>query len=92
MAQRHCTPKKGKIIKIDEEQVRTHVGEVVRSAVEETLNTLLSEEADRLCNAKRYERMNTGTERHKGWALHQGLANEFWRGDAEGTEAEELAF
>jgi putative transposase len=56
MAQTHCTPKKGRIIKIDEEQVRSHVGEVVRSAVEETLNTLLREEADRLCNAKRYER------------------------------------
>ena len=56
MAQKHCTAKKGKILKIDEEQVRTHVGEVVRSAVEETLNTLLSEEADRLCNARRYER------------------------------------
>ena len=56
MTQKHCTPKKGKIIKIDEEQVRSHVGEVVRSAVEETLNTLLNEEADRLCNAKRYER------------------------------------
>jgi putative transposase len=46
----------GKIIKIDEGQVKAHVGEVVRTAVEETLNTLLSEEADRLCNARRYER------------------------------------
>lgn len=56
MTQKHCTKKAGKIIKIDEGQVRSHVGEVVRTAVEETLNTLLSEEADRLCNARRYER------------------------------------
>lgn len=56
MTQKNCTPKKGKIIRIDEGQVRAHVGEVVRTAVEETLNTLLSEEADRLCNARRYER------------------------------------
>ncbi|MDA8090587.1 MAG: transposase, partial [Nitrospiraceae bacterium] len=56
MAKRNCTKKAGKIIRIDEGEVRAHVGEVVRSAVEDTLNTLLSEEADRLCNAKRYER------------------------------------
>ncbi len=56
MTQKHCTKKAGKIIKIDEGQVRSHVGEVVRTAVEETLNTLLCEEADRLCNARRYER------------------------------------
>ena len=56
MAKRNCTKKTGKIIRIDEGEVRAHVGEVVRSAVEDTLNTLLSEEADRLCNAKRYER------------------------------------
>lgn len=56
MTQKHCTPKKGRIIKVDEGQVRAHVGEVVRTAVEETLNTLLNEEADRLCNARRYER------------------------------------
>ena len=43
MAQRDCTKKAGKIIEIDERQVRAHVGEVVRTAVEETLNTLLSE-------------------------------------------------
>jgi len=56
MAQKHCTKKAGKIIKVDEGEVKAHVGEVVRTAVEETLNTLLSEEADRLCNARRYER------------------------------------
>ena len=47
---------KGSIVEINEEQVRGHVDEVVRSSVEETLNGLLDAEADSLCNAKRYER------------------------------------
>jgi putative transposase len=44
------------VISIDQEQLRGHVGEIVRSTVEETLNGLLDAEADRLCNATRYER------------------------------------
>jgi len=44
------------VIRIDEEQVRGHVDQVVRATVEETLNSLLSAEADELCGAKRYER------------------------------------
>jgi transposase-like protein len=46
----------GKVIKIDEAEVQKHVDEIVRGTVEETLNALLEEEADRLCNARRYER------------------------------------
>ncbi len=46
----------GSVIQVDEERVRGHVDEVVRSSVEETLNGLLDAEADSLCNAKRYER------------------------------------
>lgn len=45
-----------KVIKIDEGKIRDHVGEIVRGSVEETLNALLDAEADRLCQAKRYER------------------------------------
>ncbi len=66
MTQKNWTPKKGKIIRIDEGQVRAHVGEVVRTAVEETLNTLLSEEADRLCNARRYERTESRKDTRAG--------------------------
>lgn len=44
------------VIQIDEQQIRSHVEEVVRSSVEETLNGLLDAEADQLCQAKRYER------------------------------------
>jgi len=45
-----------KVIKIDEGKIRDHVGEIVRGSVEDTLNALLDAEADRLCQAKRYER------------------------------------
>src|SRR5512133_2821033 len=41
---------------IDDERIRSHLERVVRGTVEETLNALLDAEADRLCNAQRYER------------------------------------
>lgn len=47
---------KKNIIKIDEGQIKNHLGEVVKATVEETLNGLLDAEADALCNAQRYER------------------------------------
>ena len=52
------TPKAalGKVIQIDESQLRGQLGELVRESVEETLNAMLDSEADRLCRAKRYER------------------------------------
>ncbi len=48
--------KLGNVISINEAEVKDHLGEIVRSTVEETLNGLLDAEADDLCNAKRYER------------------------------------
>ena len=44
------------VIKIEEEAIRSHVYEVVRESVEETLNGLLQAEADQLCRAQRYQR------------------------------------
>ena len=44
------------VITIDDERIKNHLDQVVRGSVEETLNTLLEAEADRLCNAQRYER------------------------------------
>src|SRR3712207_2261143 len=44
------------VIRIDEERIRDHLGRIVRGTVEDTLNALLDAEADRLCNATRYER------------------------------------
>lgn len=43
-------------IEINEVQVQTHVDGLVRQTVEQTLNALLDAEADRLCQAGRYER------------------------------------
>jgi len=48
--------KKVPVIAVDEEELRSHVSEVVRQSVEETLNGLLDAEADTLCQARRYER------------------------------------
>jgi putative transposase len=45
-----------KMVTIDEDQVRRHLDTVVRESVEQTLNSLLDAEADRLCQAGRYER------------------------------------
>src|SRR5215469_1934401 len=43
------------VIRIDEGQLHKHLDQVVRDSVEQTLNALLDAEADRLCNARRYE-------------------------------------
>ena len=44
------------IIKIDEAKVSSHLGDLVRRTVEETLNGMLDAEAQELCQAGRYER------------------------------------
>ncbi|MEN6508783.1 MAG: IS256 family transposase [Smithella sp.] len=48
--------KTGQIIRIEQEQLTRHLDQVVRGTVEETLNALLDAEADKLCQASRYER------------------------------------
>ena len=49
-------PGLGPVVHIDEERIQSHLGEVVRTTVEETLNALLDAEADHLCGARKYER------------------------------------
>ena len=66
MTQKHCTPKRGTIIKIDEESVKKHLGESVKGTVRETLNNLLDEEAARLCNARKYERTDAREDSRAG--------------------------
>ncbi len=46
----------GNVIRIDDERIQDHPKHVVRGGVEETLNSLLDAEADRLVGAARYER------------------------------------
>jgi hypothetical protein len=55
MNEKNETPM-GEVIRIDEGRIRDHLGEMVRGTVEEALNAMLDAEADRLCNAGRYER------------------------------------
>jgi transposase-like protein len=54
------------VIKIDAAQIHSHLDSMVRSTVEETLNKLLDEEADRLCNAGRYEHSEARTDTRAG--------------------------
>lgn len=54
------------VIKIDQAQVQQHLGQMVRSTVEETLNAMLDAEADHLCNAQRYERSEARTDQRAG--------------------------
>jgi len=60
------TPALGKVIKIDERSIQDHLGHVVRSTVEETLNGLLDAEADRVCGAARYERSESRRDSRAG--------------------------
>ena len=46
----------GKVIRIDEGEIRGHLDKQVRGTVEETLNALSEEEAGRMCQTQRYER------------------------------------
>ncbi len=45
-----------KIIEINEEEVKNHLGEFVRGTVEEALNAMLEAEAEQLVNAQKHER------------------------------------
>ncbi len=44
------------IVQLNEQIIRTELKELVRQSVEEVLNGLLDAEADRLTNARKYER------------------------------------
>lgn len=57
---------------VDTEKVRSHLSEVVRSTVEETLNTLLDAEADQVCKAGRYERNQARADTRAG-SYHRKL-------------------
>src|SRR5689334_17251211 len=55
------------VITIDDERIKSHLDRVVRGTVEETLNALLDAEADRLCNAQRYERSDARRDTRPGY-------------------------
>jgi len=60
------SPKSEKIIQLNESAVRNHLGQIVRSTVEQTLNEMLDAEADRLCNAEKYQRNEARTDTRAG--------------------------
>lgn len=45
----------GRILEINEKEIRGHLESLVKESVEDTLNKLLAAEAENLCGAKRYE-------------------------------------
>ena len=59
-------PGREKIIELNEGAERAHLGEMVRGTVEETLNRMLEAEADRLCNAEKYQRHDARTDTRAG--------------------------
>jgi len=63
----HNSKNLNKVIQIDEDQIKDHLGELVRGTVEETLNNLLDAEADQLCNAARYERSEARKDTRAGY-------------------------
>ena len=73
------------VITIDHERIKSHLDRVVRGSVEETLNALLEAEADRLCNAQRYERSEARRDTRR--TLRAQAADQGRRGTAEGPEA-----
>jgi putative transposase len=59
------TPK-AQIIQLNEGAIRDHLGEMVRSTVEDTLNRMLDAEANQLCNAEKYQRNDARTDTRAG--------------------------
>jgi putative transposase len=54
------------VVKIDEERIKGHLDRIVRGTVEETLNSLLDAEADRLVGAERYARSDARRDYRSG--------------------------
>ena len=50
------TKELNKVVSIDDSRIKNHLDGLVRSSVEDTLNSMLDAEADAMCNAQRYER------------------------------------
>lgn len=47
----------GKLLKINEDKVKSYLDKVVKGSIDETLNSLLDAEADELCQASKCERL-----------------------------------
>ena len=56
----------GDIVHLNEGEIKRQLGEMVRVSVEETLNAMLEEEADRITQAHRYERTSERADTRAG--------------------------
>src|SRR5260370_10270954 len=56
----------GNVLRCGGDRVRDQPGRIVRGTVEETLNAMVEAEADRLCNAERYERTQARRDQRSG--------------------------
>lgn len=76
----------GNVIHIDDERIQDHLGRVVRSTVEETLNALLDAEADALTGGRPLRALGrpSGLPR---WSPGSQAAHQGRRSDVEGAEA-----
>ena len=46
---------KKKIVEINEQEIKDHLGEMVKNTVEDTLNRMQDAEAEAICNAEKFE-------------------------------------
>ena len=67
MPKKNSTAAPSKLIHIDEAKVTKHLGEMVRDTVQGSLNAMLDAEADRLCNASRYQRTEARKDTRAGY-------------------------
>jgi len=61
----------GKVVQINESQIKDHLGKLVKGTVEEMLNNMLDAEADAMCGAQRYERSADRIDTRAGYYARQ---------------------
>lgn len=81
----------GKIIQINEEQIKDHLGQMVRGTVEETLNAMLEQEAQQLVGAERYERTGSRKDTRAGH-YNRGLETRAGKVDLKIPKLRQLTF
>ena len=79
------------IIQLNEGMLKEQLSELVRGTVEETLNMLLDQEADRLTNARRYERTEARRDTRAGY-YHRKLLTRVGEVDLKVPKLRKLPF
>ena len=79
------------IIQFNEDVIKNQLSELVRGSVEETLNQLLDQEADRLTNAARYERTEARKDTRAGY-YHRSLETKAGKVDLKVPKLRKLPF